>query len=87
MTTIHLSQTERHVLTQIHDGNHTIEDLITATGFSRPRLLRYLAWLAHDDFIEFVRTDGPGSDIPVELTDRGIERCEQPDSRHPLTYV
>jgi len=87
MTTIRLSQTERYVLTQIHDGNHTIEDLITATGFPRPRLLKYLVWLAHDDFIEVTRTEGPGSDLQVELTERGKERCEQPDSRHPLTYV
>ncbi|MFC5133500.1 MULTISPECIES: hypothetical protein [Haloferacaceae] len=87
MTTIHLSQTERYVLTQIHDGNHTIEDLITATGFPRPRLRTYLTWLAHDDFIEVTRTDGPGSELHIDLTDRGIERCTQPDSRHPLTYV
>lgn len=87
MTTIHLSQTERHVLAQIHDGNHTIEDLVTATGFHRQRLLTYLRWLLHDDFIEITRTDGPRSELHVILTDAGRNRCTQPDSRHPLTYV
>jgi len=87
MTTIRLSQTERYVLTQIYDGNYTITDLITATGFPQPRLLTYLTWLAHDAFIEITRTDGPGSELRVKLTEQGIERCKQPDSRHPLTYV
>jgi len=87
MTTIHLSQTERHVLNQINDGNHTIDELITATGYPRPRLCRYLAWLAHDHFIQITWTDGPGSERYIELTKAGERRCDQSETRHPLNYV
>lgn len=87
MTTIHLSQTERHVLNQIHDGNHTIDELVTATGFPRSRLLTYLDWLAGDGFIQLMWTDGPGSERYIELTEAGEQRCDQSETRHPLSYV
>jgi len=85
-TTIQLTETERHVLDHVYDGNHTIDDLIAATGFPYPRLLRYLAWL-QGEFIDITQPDGPGTELRIDLTDKGVERCERPDSRHPLSYV
>lgn len=85
MTDINLSQTERHVLNQIHDGNHTLDTLKDRTGFTRPKLSQIVIWLSHDDLVTAAwnsEIDG----IWIELTDAGREHCGDRD-RHPLNYV
>lgn len=87
MVSIRLDRAERNVINQIADGNHTVADLITATGFPRRRLVVYLDRLERDGFVLLDRDDGVAGDLWVELTLVGFRRSEQPETRHPLNYV
>jgi len=87
MVHIRLDRAERNVLEQISTGNHTITDLVTATGFPRDRLMIYLDRLERDDFVSLNWDDSDPAGPWITLTPAGIERSQQPDTRHPLSYV